>query len=338
MSVTDSKLFFHGVWRMDIGFGNPNKTATLFAMLMVAAWAFLNIRRWGYWGALGLFTFFGFCLVHTFSRGGMCAAFVGVGVMLFTYPKRWYRFQLIGVGVALTIIAAASLQLGATRRYAQGLLQEDLSITHRLAIWKEVPRMMVDAPEGWGGGESGRAYMEWYQPLSRFEEYRTLVSSHLTWLVELGWPFRLGYVFAWLLILRLCWPSPATPVRSIGLGIWTAFGISGLFSSVAESRLLWILPGMSLFAILLERIAKGCWPQPKFYAKGLYWAAAIAFAFFVAVYNIVGRASESTCASDHLDFEKSDGVNYSCGQWNNRRQRHPSAELISPSRRNFAPW
>ena len=73
-----NEIFFNGVWRMDWGLGNPNKTAALIATLMVGLWGLAYVRKWGFWVALAGFTALGFCLVHTFSRGGLVALFVGL--------------------------------------------------------------------------------------------------------------------------------------------------------------------------------------------------------------------------------------------------------------------
>ena len=100
----------------------------------------------------------------------------------------------------------ASIFLQAHKRYGQGVATEDRSISNRFELWKAAPTMMVDAPSGWGGGKSGQAYMNWYQPLDQHEAYRTLVNSHLTWLVELGWLGRFVYLTGWFTVFLMCFP------------------------------------------------------------------------------------------------------------------------------------
>ena len=39
-----SEIFFQGFWRMDWGLGNPNKTAALIAILMVAVWSLSYLK------------------------------------------------------------------------------------------------------------------------------------------------------------------------------------------------------------------------------------------------------------------------------------------------------
>lgn len=258
-----SEFFYDGIWRMDWGLGNPNKTAALIAILMIAAWGLVFIRKWGFWLALTLFTCLGICLVHTFSRGGIIALFAGM-FPLIAYAKRpWPRNRMIAVGVSVWVILGSTVFLNAHQRYGQGISQEDRSISNRVVLWKAAPRMMVDAPSGWGLGNSGKAYMEWYQPLNRTESYRTLVNSHLTWLVEFGWGLRWLYVGLWGCALLLCWPQRRLRWPAIVLGMWIAFATSAFFSSVAESGWIWAPPVIGLALVLLYRVRHKIWPNKK---------------------------------------------------------------------------
>src|SRR5690606_38880648 len=137
----------------------------------------------------------------------------------------------------------------------------DRSITNRLEIWKQAPRMMVDAPGGWGIGNSGNAYGQWYQPLDQHELYRTLVNTHLTWLVEVVWPLRFLYVFGLFTAVVFCWKWHGRKRFSIPLGIWIAFGVAATFSLVAESPWLWILPGLNSIAVLSVRTRRRLCPS-----------------------------------------------------------------------------
>ncbi len=277
-------FFYKGIWRMDWGFGNPNKTAAFIATLMVAVWALAFIRRGGFWPALLLFTGLGVCLIHTFSRGGLIAVFAGLALVAWKLPRPWAWKKIVAISLSIWAMMGCSIYLQAHERYGQGLAQEDRSITHRLQIWKMAPRMMVDAPTGWGLGHAGKAYMQWYQPLDRHEEYRTLVNSHLTWLVEMGWPLRFFYVLAWFVIFILCWPSKACRWRVIPLGIWMTFATAALFSSVAESPWLWIVPGVALFVVLAHRIQSRAWPR-----LAIWLVPPAAAGFVLAVFFLFGR-------------------------------------------------
>lgn len=256
-----SEFYFNDMWRMDWGLGNPNKTAALIAMLMVGVWGLAFIKRVGFWLALVAFTGLGICLVHTFSRGGIVALFFGM------LPVAWMGWQygitkskVIGLVITAWVMIGAAVGFQAHERYTQGMIKEDRSISNRLDIWEMAPQMIRDAPGGWGIGNSGHAYQEWYQSLDRTEGYRTLVNSHLTWLVELGWWGRAGYLLAWSTVLLLCWPGTKTRWFAVPLGIWLCLGIAAIFSSVAESQWLWILPLAALLVVLFYRFKIRIWP------------------------------------------------------------------------------
>jgi len=257
-------IYFQGFWRMDWGLGNPNKTATLIATLMVAVWILTYFHKWFFWVALAIFTILGVCLVHTFSRGGLIAAVIGFFPLIWLYPRPWPWDRVCVIAIATLVIVCASIHFRANERYSQGLLEEDKSITNRWEIWKITPSMMVDAPDGWGWGKSGQAYMDWYQPINRNEGYRTLVNTHLTWLVEAGWVGRFLYVAGWVSILIVCFPRAASPRErwiAIPLGVWIAFFAGSTFSAVGESLLLWAVPMLALFSVVCWRAKSASWPS-----------------------------------------------------------------------------
>ena len=255
-----AEFFFEGVRRLDWGLGNPNKTAALIAEGMVAVWVLAYIRQRLFWLSAFLFTVLGCCLVLTFSRGGLAACCAGLTVLVAFAPRPWPRRKALAVLLAVTAIAVCAVRMDAHRRYAQGVLREDRSITNRMTLWKAAPAMMADAPKGWGAGNAGKAYMQWYQPLDRTERYRTLVNSHLTWLVEFGWLLRGFYLSGWLAVILLCGAGGATRWAAVPLGIWTAFGAASFFSSVAESPWLWGIPTAALLAVLVSRVRLRQWP------------------------------------------------------------------------------
>ncbi len=248
---------------MDWGLGNPNKTAVLIGSLMVVSWAFARFRNWGFWVALAFNLGLGIALIHTYSRGGLLAA--GAGQVIwwiwaaprFSSSKRW-----AGAVLLLTLAVYANLGfVGAGGRILQGLpgTEEDRSISNRLTMWQWAPRMMLDAPRGWGAGRSGDAYTQWYQDKTTRYRYRTLVNSHLTRLVEFGWLGRFAYVFGWLVVLGICWPAARSVLSPISLGCWVVFGVGGAFSTIDEARILWILPLICLLGSLGLRIQTRNW-------------------------------------------------------------------------------
>lgn len=244
---------------MDWGFGNPNKTAVLIGCLMAACWLLARIRRGGFALALVSFVALGACLIHTYSRGGVVAAAMGQLVMLARVGRPWHRGRAIAIAVAFVALSAYATWdgTGAARRFGQSPAS-DRSISNRLAIWRAAPRMMVDAPAGWGSGRSGWAYAQWYQDPSTRYEYRTLVNSHLTWLVEMGWPGRTAYVAMILSVLAVCWPSRGG--SAVPCAIWVVFLSGAAFSSTMEAPLLWVLPMLSLLHSAWDRTRASAWP------------------------------------------------------------------------------
>ena len=249
--------FYKGIPRWDFGLDNPNKAAAILAcalLILLAAClcaprgkaALLRDRIWRATlvaAAAGV----GYCLVHTFSRGGLVAFLAGALILLVGSWKGPHKFQrwLPILLVALLMVGTATW-MGFAGRMACSTPSADASVGNRFVVWRNVPSMMVDAPGGWGLGASGDAFMGWYQPLERHERYRTLVNSHFTWLVEFGWLGRFALVCAWMLafgfgILR--WKERGDPLP---LAVWTSFATAAFFSSVAEDWRVSVVPVATL--------------------------------------------------------------------------------------------
>lgn len=280
-----ASFYFNGHWRLDWGFGNPNKTAALIATLMVATWIFSYLKRSRYYVSLAVCTALGVCLIFTFSRGGILAAAVGLLCLAINVRQPISRQKLLITLTCVAMILSVGIYLQVYHRFQQGLSGSDASVLNRLIIWSNWPRMMYDSPTGWGLHNAVQAYSNWYQPLDQSERYRTLVNSHLMWLVELGWPFRFVYIFLWLTIFSICIPSKHARWFSVPLGIWAAFATASLFSAVAESATLWILPLVSLASVVHHRFRRHI-PIPS-----LTWTAVFSvsilccFTFFYFGYN-----------------------------------------------------
>jgi hypothetical protein len=255
-------FFFEGQLRLDWGFGNPNFTGAFIAMLMLAAWTFAFFGRWGFWLALVADLALGVCLIYTFSRGSLVALIGGLVPLLHVAFRRrpWRREYCVGVLIVLLTLGGFVWQTRAMHRYAKGIVSEDDSVANRWLIYRVVPRMMWDAPEGWGQGRSGDAFRQWYQPTGRVQRYVHLVSTHATWLVEWGWPLRMAYISGWGFVLAFCAPSKGLgDWRSALVGIWVAFGLAASFSHIAREMWLWAAPTAALLIALSSRIVCRNW-------------------------------------------------------------------------------
>ena len=242
-------LFYHGMARWDFGLDSPNKAAAVLVLLMLPLLA-LSVRarrEWIRWCAGLLWVLAGYGLVRTFSRGGLVAFLLGALVLLACLRKslvvgrRWIPALL-----AACMLVGAAVWTGFAGRVANSSPTSDASVGNRLAIWRNVPCMMVDAPGGWGRGAAGDAFMGWYQPLDRTERYRTLVNSHFTWLVEWGWCGRFALVWAWLLAFGAGIARWRTRGDPLPLAVWAAFAAAAFFSSVAEEWIVWVVPVAAL--------------------------------------------------------------------------------------------
>ena len=246
--------------RLRLGYANPNKGGCLMAEIAIVALALLffaaSRRKW-LLGALSgvdvVVVFVG--LAMTQSRSAFVAFVVGGIVLLAFRVKALFTWRRGIVVVAVVVVSALVLVFsGVGKRFTTGLVNvSDQSDALRVNIMKAAPQMMVDAPSGWGGGMSGSAYANWYQAPNEFRVVRTLVNSHLTWLVEMGWFGRIAYlggVFTLLFFLGALAKRGASPVP---LALFVSLFTAGLFNSVMESPTLWLMPCVSFVLLLTPR-------------------------------------------------------------------------------------
>lgn len=234
---------WRGGSRLRLWFDNPNKAGLLFAELALAALALLFVRP--VWcrilgAALSLAAFGG--LVLTSSRGGLVAFLCGLAAMAATRAKSLFTARrLMLIALAAAVAVGGLFAAGQGERMAKNLFKEGQRETSRLTVWKEVPRMMADAPGGWGYGRSARAYIDWYQPRSECL-LKDLISGHLTFLVESGWTMRFVYVFLWLAVgIAALWEA-FRGVSPVPAALVSAFAAAACFNPVIAVPELWAIP------------------------------------------------------------------------------------------------
>ena len=231
---------FEGVERWQIWFDNPNKAAILFAeMVIIGVWFAQHRKSIWFWVGYVVANAAAFALLHTMSRGGMLACGVGIAFIL---RKLRSKKMLALLVLSLVLLSIAAIHLKVHRRCLHGVVEEDASIKNRIIMWSCAPAMFRAAPMGWGLGNSGSAYMKWFQPTDMSERYRTLVNSHLTWLVELGWGPGFIYLWVWFSLFWMGWKVLSHTDQGLCMGMMTCLFTGGVFSSVLETACLWILP------------------------------------------------------------------------------------------------
>lgn len=259
-----------GLWsqsgRLRLWYDNPNMAAVIFLQLILVSLAgMLFIKRWPLRVAAGLMTPLLLAgLLKTSSRGSLVALVVGAVLLIVFWLAglvRERRLKWNGKTLTVCLIAVVLLLvLGyivthiAGGRFGAGLLHQDAS-TDRLALWGAAPQMILDAPGGWGFGNSGSAYLSWYGDLSRTHVVRTLINTHLTWLVELGSVGRILYVFGWLLALGVTLRSACRGLSPLPLALVLSFFVACIFNPVGEAPELWLVP-VGAFGVAIRQFLR----------------------------------------------------------------------------------
>lgn len=270
MSMETQIEYFYGeTLRWSFGFDNPNKAAVLFACAIPLLWYLwwsswrlgkLWLRMPALLVSAGLLAGAWYCLIMTYSRGGLVAAAAGLayiaGLGLWQARKRaapsrkdirlWLSVLLVCAMIGGTVWNG----LGARSASALG---DDRSVGNRVELWGSALQMAAENPAGFGPGKSGEQYMQWYQPLDHEQGYRTMVNSYLTFLVERGWFLSVGILAGFLLFWNWTRADEGQALVSALRASVLAFLCAAVFSTTMEEGRLWILPAAA--AILLAIIA-----------------------------------------------------------------------------------
>lgn len=123
-------------------------------------------------------------LSRTYSRGGWVA--FGAGWVLLMLLMRRQRVILGSAGiifVGLIGLLPAGLQRAAT----VGAISDDLSISHRLLVWRGALEMIADHPLlGVGENHFGQFFQTYYQQPWHKDQYSTAINDYLTLAAERG--------------------------------------------------------------------------------------------------------------------------------------------------------
>ena len=254
--MMEADFRFAQMLRWNLGWATPNYAGAFVAMLICVTWVF-QVRGFYQGIQLGIETA-GYCLLcKTYSRGALVALVIGSTFFLLVTGARATlisRRLWLGRGAML---ALAIIGTGFFGRVDPREVAHDKSITNRLELWRGGVEMARSSPvRGWGGGESGRGYMNWFQPLSDTPGNRTMVNSYLDVAVCYG-GFGLAGVIslgtALIVAAARMARTESDPLIYGGAGAClVAWATANVFSTLWVEPLLWILPGTVASWIFLE--------------------------------------------------------------------------------------
>ena len=264
---SEVEYFYGEALRWSFGFDNPNKAAVLFACALPLLWYGWHVswrikKLWlrvpALLAAAGLMGTTWYCLIMTYSRGGLVAAVAALGFLLFhaLWRERSALRDCLRSAYAWLSVFLLTAMLGAVIWNGLGsrsveVLENDRSVGNRIELWGNALQMAAENPKGFGAGKSGEQYMQWYQPTDQDRGYRTMVNSYLTFLVERGWGVSLlallGFVMFWNWTRAQNGQVLPLALRASLIAFLTA----GFFSTTMEEGRLWILPACVIALMIM---------------------------------------------------------------------------------------
>lgn len=274
---------WQGTGRLSLFYANPNHAAMLLAELaLLGLFAFLFSRRWYVVvGGIPIFVASSYFLLKTDGRGGFIALAAGAALLvLLGLFRRGSRIRsALSLALVVAAVVAFCVGSGLGGRFSVKSL-DDISANVRFEKWRQVPRMMADSPFGWGQTSAGRAYSDWYQPLSSGAVTPTLDSDHLTYMTGFGWFGRFAWAFLWLAALLSLFRFSAAGGSPLALAQLSAMGIAAVFNPLLHVWSLWVVP----LASLCPFVASCSWKSARRYVVPAVIAAVAALAVCVAFY------------------------------------------------------
>ena len=302
--------------RFRLWYNNPNAAGALFAEIVLLALSLAIVCKPRALKAAGVVVLLAAAvgLLATGSRGGMVAVAIGLAVMAVVPLVRCKRRR--GVAIAL-VLSMAGLAAMLAFFGGRAIIRHDGSSSERIKIWKDAPRMMVAAPDGWKG-PTGFAWCEWYQPQD--DDFRTkwMVNSHLSRLVKYGTAMRFCYLFVWTFFLLFLCVYACKTGKTAALAQWTCFAVAMWFSTVGHVPSLWIVPAIPLASMLVAAARDQNWltERGRLLRVGLTIAVVAAVLSAGGLWGIlqVGHSLEAEQTSKNLVQRKTHGVQVGYGE------------------------
>jgi len=294
--------FFHGEHlRWNLGWPTPNYAGSFLATLIPWCWwleqsirpsrrnrpnhehrgpIFGSKRSIAYFSLLATEAIGFYLLARTYSRGGLVALLIAgcwVAIAEDVVHIRARRSIWLGRGL---VLGAVIFGTGFSTRLDFSLMATDGAVLNRLELWRTGLDMLAAAPwHGWGAGEAGRAFMNWFQPIHRTEGYATMVNSYLHVGVEFGVPVLSCVLMGISALLSSAWPGAsaviptgtadtktqaprrnydgterATACRVSAGASLLAWAVANGFTTLWTDPKLWIIPGLGAIVLLVSII------------------------------------------------------------------------------------
>ena len=200
--------------RLCFPYGNPNQAAAFWAEIAIGLFALAVAfrRRMSVRAAVAAAAAVALaCVMWAGSRGAvlsLCAALAVFALTRRDVVVRLVRNKWFWIAVAVAVAAIVAWIVWKDPKFlTRGMGtggNKGWSNRVRMEMWMAAPRMMLDAASGWGSVfEVGRAYMDWYQPLSEVSLPGSLINDHLTAIVGFSWTLRAAYVALWGFVFAL---------------------------------------------------------------------------------------------------------------------------------------
>ncbi len=255
------EYFYDGNLRWTWHWENPNCWAVFLACILPWIWwleevwrrsrsprmrglagtAALHLVELGVW----------FLLAKTYSRGGFISAACAMLLFfLLRHDASSRTRRLAHIAARLLSLAVLCFAVGGAGRMTPGHMVQDKSVLNRMELWQGALKMLNDSPfQGWGHGNGGMAYINWYQPLGETERPIGLVNSYLEVAVEHGvhWLFLALVLFCALLSIVIAQRKHGWNVAAGSCLV--AWGLGNVWSSLWTEALLWMIPGISMLLI-----------------------------------------------------------------------------------------
>jgi len=283
--------FFNGHRRLELWFANPNQCGALFALVLPAIWLsewLTRVKRRGFLG-MGLLVIectIWLLLMETYSRGALVSAVLALVTWESVGRCRGLIVGQRAIGIGRIGFALVStVTCGFLQRMELSYLRNDRAVQNREAMWAGGIAMIHENPiSGWGPGNSGNIYSNWYEPLGHHEWTESLVNSYLTVASERGLVVFAGICYLMAFVLGrtvVClWLLKKHAIGSL----WALCTINGwlllnMFSDLYYATFLWALPlAASIYIYSTYR------PIDRFTLQIAMWSFAFAILLPVLIY------------------------------------------------------